>query len=134
MFKRRAVDQRIFQPAAPSLPSPVPEGPAATSSAAELAYLDSDGAPHEGEQILMISASPSNPIGGAVLRQGGLLVSSAIHQALTSSIWSWSRRWIALWKLGFRSQPPFAPDFRMLWVALLLARRPTFETPSYERT
>jgi hypothetical protein len=64
MFKRRAVDQRIFpsEPAAPSLPSPVPEGPAATSSAAEFAYLHSDGVPHEVEQPSMISASRSNPL------------------------------------------------------------------------
>jgi hypothetical protein len=64
MFKRRAAGQRIFpsEPAAPSLPSPVPEGPAAPSLAAELAYLDSDGASHEGEQPFMISASRLNPL------------------------------------------------------------------------
>ena len=62
MFNRRAAGQRIFPSAAPSLPSPVAEGPAAPSSAAELAYLDSDGAPHEGEQPLVISASRSNPL------------------------------------------------------------------------
>ena len=59
MFKRRATGQQIFplEPAAPSLPRPVPEGQAAPSTTAELAYLDNDGAPHEGDQPLMISAS-----------------------------------------------------------------------------
>jgi hypothetical protein len=40
MFKRHAAGQRIFpsEPAAPSLPRPVPEGQAAPSKAAELAY------------------------------------------------------------------------------------------------
>jgi len=49
MFKYRAAGQRIFpsEPAAPSLPRPLPEDPAVSCSAAELAYLDSDGAPHE---------------------------------------------------------------------------------------
>ncbi len=64
MFNRRAVGKRISpsEPVAPSLLSPVPEDQAAPSSAAELAYLDSDGAPHEGDQPLMISASRSNPL------------------------------------------------------------------------
>jgi hypothetical protein len=44
MFKRPAAGQFPSEPTAPSLPSPVPEGPAAPSMAAELAYLDSDGA------------------------------------------------------------------------------------------
>ena len=63
MFKCRAAGQRIFpsEPAPPSLPRPVPEGPTTPFSAAELAYLDSDGAPDEGEQPLMISASRLNP-------------------------------------------------------------------------
>ena len=64
MFKRRATGRQIFpwKPAAPSLPRPVPEGQAAPSTTAELAYLDNDGAPHEGDQPLMISASRSNPL------------------------------------------------------------------------
>jgi len=64
MFKRRATGQRISpsEPPAPSLPRPFPEGPAVPCSAAELAYLDNDGAPHDGEQTLMVSASPSNPL------------------------------------------------------------------------
>ena len=64
MFKRRVAGQGGFpsEPAAPLLPGPVPEGPAAPSPAAELAYLDSDVAPHEGEQPLMISASRLNPL------------------------------------------------------------------------
>ena len=75
MFKRRATGQRIFpsEPAAPSLPRPVPEGPAAPSSAAELAYLDSDGAPHEGEQPLMTSASRSNPLAVLSFAKSGFL-------------------------------------------------------------
>ena len=84
MFNRRAVGQRISpsEPVAPSLLSPVPEDQAAPSSAAELAYLDSDGAPHEGEQPVMISASRLKSVGGALLRQVRLSLSSAIHQAL----------------------------------------------------
>ena len=72
MFKHR---QRIFpsEPTTPSLPSPVPEGPAATSSAAELAYLDSDGAPHEGEQTLMVSASRSNLLAVPSFAKAGFL-------------------------------------------------------------
>jgi hypothetical protein len=75
MFKRRATGQRIFpsEPAAHSLRSPVPEGSTATSSAAELAYLDIDGAPHEGEQTLMISASPSNPLAVPSFAKAGFL-------------------------------------------------------------
>jgi hypothetical protein len=75
MFKRRATGQRIFpsEPAAPSLPSPVPEGQAAPSMAAELAYLDSDGAPHDGEQPLMVSASPSNPLTVPSFAKAGFL-------------------------------------------------------------
>jgi hypothetical protein len=75
MFKRRATGQRIFptEPAAPSLPSPVPKGPAPPSSAADLAYLDSDGAPHEGEQPLMISASRSNPFAVPSFAKAGFL-------------------------------------------------------------
>jgi hypothetical protein len=75
MFKRRATGQRIFssEPTTPSLPSPSPEGPSAPSSAAELAYLDSDGAPHEGEQPLMISASRSNPLAVPSLAKAGFL-------------------------------------------------------------
>ena len=71
MFKRRAAGQRIFpsEPAAPSLPSPVPEGPAAPSMAAELAYLDGDGAP----QPLMISASRSNPLAVPSFAKAGVL-------------------------------------------------------------
>jgi hypothetical protein len=73
MFKCRAAGQRIFPSAAPSLPSPVAEGPAAPSSAAELAFLDSDGAPHDGEQTLMISASPSNPLAVPSFAKAGFL-------------------------------------------------------------
>ena len=76
MFKRRAVDQRIFpsEPAAPSLPSPVPEGSTTPSSAADLAYLDSDGAPHEGDQpLMMISASHSNPLAVPSFAKAGFL-------------------------------------------------------------
>jgi hypothetical protein len=43
------------------------------SSAADLAYLDSDGAPHEGEQTLMISASPSNPLAVPSFAKAGFL-------------------------------------------------------------
>ena len=75
MFKRRATGQRIFRPerAAPSLPSPVPEGPTTPSSAADFAYLDSDGAPREGEQPLMISASRSNPLAVPSFAKAGFL-------------------------------------------------------------
>ncbi len=72
MFKHR---QRIFssEPTTPSLPRPVPEGPAAPSMAAELAYLNSDGAPHEGEQPVMISASRLNPLAVPSLAKSGFL-------------------------------------------------------------
>ncbi|MGO9238472.1 MAG: hypothetical protein ACLP4V_31900 [Methylocella sp.] len=72
MFKHR---QRIFssEPTTPSLPRPVPEGPAAPSMAAELAYLNSDGAPHEGEQPVMISASRSNPMAVPSFAKAGFL-------------------------------------------------------------
>jgi hypothetical protein len=75
MFKRRATGQRIFpsEPAAPSLPRPVFEGQAAPSMAAELAYLDSDGAPHESEQPLMISARRSNPLAVPSFAKAGFL-------------------------------------------------------------
>ncbi len=56
MFKRRATGRQIFslEPAAPSLPRPVPEGQAAPSTTAGSAYLDNDGAPHEGDQPLIL--------------------------------------------------------------------------------
>ena len=75
MFKRRATGQRIFplEPAAPSLPRPVPEGQAAPSTTAGSAYLDSDGAPHEGDQPLMISASRSNPLAVPSFAKSGFL-------------------------------------------------------------
>ena len=75
MFKRRATGQQIFplEPAAPSLPSPVPEGPSARSSAADFAYLHSDGVPHEGEQPLMISASSSNILAVPSFAKAGFL-------------------------------------------------------------
>ena len=70
MFNRRAAGQQIFplEPAAHSLSIP-----AAPSSAAELAFLDSDGAPHDGEQTLMISASPSNPLAVPSFAKAGFL-------------------------------------------------------------
>ena len=68
MFKRREAGQRIFPSAAPSLPSPT-----APSSATELAYLDGDGAPHQGEQPLMISASRSNPMAVPSFAKAGFL-------------------------------------------------------------
>jgi len=83
MFKRRAAGQRIFpsEPAAPSLPRPVPEGQAAPSMAPA---LDDFG-------------QPFKSVGGALLRQVRLSLSSAIHQALmTSPIWPRSSGWIAL--------------------------------------
>ncbi len=75
MFNRRAVGKRISpsEPVAPSLLSPVPEDQAAPSSAAELAYLDSDGAPHECEQPVMISASRLNPLAVPSLAKSGFL-------------------------------------------------------------
>jgi hypothetical protein len=75
MSQRHAAGQRIFpsEPAAPSLPSPVLEGPTTPSSAAELAYLDSDGAPHEGEQPLMVSASRLNPSAVPSFAKAGFL-------------------------------------------------------------
>jgi len=41
--------------------------------AAELAYLNSDGAPHEGEQPVMISASRSNPMAVPSFAKAGFL-------------------------------------------------------------
>jgi hypothetical protein len=75
MFKRRATGQQIFplEPAAPSLPRPVPEGQAAPSTTAGSAYLDNDGAPHEGDQPLMISASRSNPLAVPSFAKSGFL-------------------------------------------------------------
>jgi len=66
MFNRRAAGQRIFPSAAPLLPSPVPAAPSS-------AYLDSDGAPHEGDQPLMISASRSNPLAVPSFAKSGFL-------------------------------------------------------------
>ena len=74
MFKRRATGQQIFplEPAAPSLPSPVPEA-SGTFLDRRLAYLDNDGAPHEGDQPLMISASRSNPLAVPSFAKSGFL-------------------------------------------------------------
>ena len=58
--------RRIFPSAAPLLPSPVPAAPSS-------AYLDSDGAPHEGDQPLMISASRSNPLAVPSFAKAGFL-------------------------------------------------------------
>jgi hypothetical protein len=75
MFKRLAAGQRIFpsEPAATSLPRPVPEGQAAPSTTAGSAYLDNDDAPHEGEQPLMLSASRSNPLAVPSFAKAGFL-------------------------------------------------------------